>query len=171
MTKLRGLYYCAGGRNSIILSLSIAALFFPSAKLHAADRAKFHPPLPSAVVEPTKKFTGTLFAYSSTHDQTNGNPFITASGNHVADGVVAANCLPFGTRLRIPTVFGDKVFIVQDRLAAWHNCSSIDIWFPTRTDAIRFGKRRAEVIVLPSSNPRLLIHMAENKPAYQYSTP
>ena len=37
-----------------------------------------------------------LTAYSSSVDETDDTPFITASGKHVRDGIVATNFLPFG---------------------------------------------------------------------------
>jgi len=56
-------------------------------------------------------------AYSSTYDQTDSTPFITASGSYVSDGTVACNFLRFGDRVRFPEVYGDKIFIVEDRMA------------------------------------------------------
>jgi len=38
----------------------------------------------------------------------------------VRDGVIATNILPFGTKVRIPEIFGDKVFVVEDRMARKH---------------------------------------------------
>ncbi len=88
-----------------------------------------------------------LTAYSSTPDQTDDTPFITASNTHVRDGVVAANFLAFGTKVQIPEIFGDKVFTVEDRMAKKHS-DKIDIWFPERHLAKRFGVQEAEVIVM-----------------------
>ena len=88
-----------------------------------------------------------ITAYSSTVDQTNSEPFITASGEWVRDGIVAANFLPFGTKIRIPSVFGEKVFTVTDRMHP-RNGEKIDIWFPSREEAIKFGVRRAEIEIL-----------------------
>jgi 3D (Asp-Asp-Asp) domain-containing protein len=78
-------------------------------------------------------------AYSSTPDQTEGDPFITASGARVYDGVLAANFLPFGTKVRLPEIFGDKVFIVEDRMNSRFQDTRIDIWFPDRRSAKEFG--------------------------------
>ena len=89
----------------------------------------------------------TITAYSSTHDQTDGDPFITASGKQVVDGIVAANFLEFGTKIKIPEIFGDKIFVVEDRMARRHNYR-IDIWFPNRNQAKRFGIQELEVIIL-----------------------
>ena len=90
----------------------------------------------------------TLTAYSSTSDQTDSTPFITASNTTVRDGVIASNFLAFGTKVQIPSLFGDKVFIVEDRMAKKHDDKN-DIWFPEKHLAKRFGViKNAEVVVL-----------------------
>ncbi len=89
-----------------------------------------------------KRMVVTATAYSSTVDQCDASPFITASGTHVHDGTLAANFLPFGTKVKIPAYFGDKVFIVEDRMASNHK---IDIWYPSRGEALQFGARRVEI--------------------------
>ncbi len=171
MIRFIRLYYCAVGYNSLIIGTVLMALLWPTTGILAADRAKSYPPLPSSVIEPVKTFTGHLFAYSSAIDQTDRNPTITASGIHVADGVVAANCLPFGTRLRIPSLFGDKIFVVQDRMAARYGCTSIDVWHVSYAEAVQFGKRQALIQILPPSDPRLVMNTTKYKPTYQYTTP
>ena len=88
-----------------------------------------------------------LTAYSSTFDQTDDTPFVTASNTHVRDGIIAANFLAFGTKVQIPEIFGDKVFTVEDRMAKKHS-EKIDIWFAERRSAEKFGVQEAEVIVL-----------------------
>jgi len=85
-----------------------------------------------------------ITAYSSSVDETDDTPFITASGNHVADGVAAANFLPFGTKFKVPELFGDKVFVVEDRMHKSYNYR-IDIWFPSKEEAIQFGYQIAKV--------------------------
>lgn len=97
--------------------------------------------------QPKYSFIGRLTAYSSSFDQCDSNPFITASGTHVQDGIVATNCMPFGTKIKIPSFFGDKIFIVQDRMSWRYGCSGVDIWMPDRATAIHFGKASAEVLV------------------------
>ncbi len=77
-------------------------------------------------------------AYSSTVDQTDDTPFITASGSRVRDGIVACNFLPFGTMVRFPDIYGDKIFVVEDRMAL-RNSHKMDIWFETREQAKQFG--------------------------------
>jgi len=88
-----------------------------------------------------------LTAYSSTPDQTDDTPFITASGTRTRDGVVASNLLAFGTKIQIPEIFGDKIFTVEDRMAKKHD-GKIDIWFSERRLAKKFGKQEADVIIL-----------------------
>jgi len=90
-------------------------------------------------------------AYSSTPEETDDTPFITASGSTVRDGIVATNLLPFGTKVQIPEYFGDKVFVVEDRMHR-RKTENIDIWMPTKQDALRFGITRAQILVL-KTNP------------------
>ncbi len=85
--------------------------------------------------------------YSSTHDQTDDTPFITASGTYVRDGVIAANFLPIGTVVKIPDLFGNKMFIVEDRMNKryWMN---IDVWFASREAAIQFGRKHVKIEIV-----------------------
>ena len=84
-------------------------------------------------------------AYSSTVDQCDSTPFITANGTHVHDGTIAANFLKFGTKVRFPSLYGDKIFIVEDRMKSNYK---VDIWFPTRQEALNFGAKRVEIEIL-----------------------
>ncbi len=89
----------------------------------------------------------TITGYSSTVDQTNSEPFITASGYRVRDGIVAANFLPFGAKIRIPEAFGDKVFVVKDRMNRRFN-NRVDVWFSTRQEALNFGVKYTYIEVI-----------------------
>jgi len=91
-----------------------------------------------------------ITAYSSTLDQTDDTPFITASGSHVADGIIANNMLPFGTKVRIPDLYGDKVFVVEDRMHKRKGNYHADIWFETYKEAKNFGAKITEIEVLES---------------------
>jgi len=88
-----------------------------------------------------------LTAYSSSVDETDDTPFITASGKHVRDGIVATNFLPFGTKIKIPKVFGDKIFIVEDRMHP-RKKGIVDIWMPSKKEALRFGSFKADIVVV-----------------------
>ncbi len=88
-----------------------------------------------------------LTAYSSTAWQTDDTPFITASGTTVRDGIVAANFLPFGTKIRIPELFGDKIFLVEDRMSA-DKKYQIDVWFPGTQQAVDFGAHLSYIEIL-----------------------
>ena len=88
-----------------------------------------------------------ITAYSSSVDETDSTPLITASGNYVRPGVVAANFLPFGTKVRMPKIFGDKIFVVEDRLHERYN-DRIDVWFSTKEGALKFGQQISEIEIL-----------------------
>jgi len=94
-----------------------------------------------------KEYVVTATAYSSTVDQTDDTPFITASGTYVRDGIAAANFLPFGTVFKIPDLYGDKIFIVEDRMNKryWHR---VDIWFPERQMAKEFGIKQIRIEIV-----------------------
>lgn len=89
----------------------------------------------------------TATAYSSTPDQTDSTPFITASGTYVRDGIVACNFLKFGTQVRFPELYGEKIFVVEDRLAP-KNSHKIDIWFSSRWQALEFGVQKTKIEIL-----------------------
>lgn len=86
-------------------------------------------------------------AYSSTPDQTDSTPFITAWGTQVRDGIIAANFLPFGTLVKMPDLYGDKIFVVEDRMNRRYTYK-IDIWFPERAQAMEFGNKKVKIEVV-----------------------
>lgn len=86
-------------------------------------------------------------AYSSTVDQCDASPHITAKGTLVRDGIVACNFLPFGSQVMFPELYPGKVFIVEDRMVAY-NSHKVDIWFPTRWEAKQFGVKYTPVIIM-----------------------
>ncbi len=124
--------------------LSSQALSTSSLQVTSQEAAAIKP------AEKTPEVTNkkvTLTAYSSTVDQTDDTPFIAASGKHVYDGMIAANFLPFGTKVMIPELFGDKVFTVHDRMNRRYT-ERVDIWFAETQDALNFGIRTAEIVIL-----------------------
>jgi len=94
----------------------------------------------------TRKITVT--AYSSTPDQTDDSPFITASGAWVYDGVIASNFLEFGTKVRFPELFRDKIFTVDDKMHERFTDTRVDIWFPDRELAKEFGIKETIMEIL-----------------------
>ena len=89
-----------------------------------------------------------ITAYSSTPWETDGNPYITAAGTWVRDGIVANNILRFGTKIRIPELFGEKIFVVEDRMSWKKGNYHIDIWFPSYWEALNFGAKRTYIEIL-----------------------
>ena len=79
--------------------------------------------------------------YSSTVDQCDDTPFITASGKTVRKGIIACpRYFPFGTKVLID----DEVYICEDRMHPDY-VHRFDIWFSDRGSAIEFGKQILEV--------------------------
>jgi len=87
---------------------------------------------------PQKTMHVTVSAYSSMPHQTDDTPYLTAVGTPVRDGIVAANFLPIGTVVRFPDKFGDKIFVVEDRMNDKFGLQ-VDIWLPNQEEAKKFG--------------------------------
>lgn len=86
-------------------------------------------------------------AYSSTPEQTDDTPFITASGSYVRKGIVAANFLPLGTKIKLPDIYGDEIFVVEDRMHP-RKAYNVDIWFASTSEAKNFGIQRTYIEIL-----------------------
>jgi 3D (Asp-Asp-Asp) domain-containing protein len=105
------------------------------------------------VSSPSKTMTVQVSAFSSRPEETDDTPFITASGSHVRRGVVATNLqidgkiLPFGTKIRFPELFGDEVFVVEDRMNKRFQ-DKVDIWFSDTHEAIHFGVKKTTIEIL-----------------------
>ncbi len=76
-----------------------------------------------------------------------GDPKKTASGTVARDGVVAANFLPFGTKIRIPSLFGNKIFTVEDRMSSRFT-NTVDVVVDSRQIALNFGVKNAYIEIL-----------------------
>ncbi|MEN9558597.1 MAG: hypothetical protein RL141_966 [Candidatus Parcubacteria bacterium] len=86
-------------------------------------------------------------AYTSRPEETDDSPFIAADGTHVYDGMVAANFLKFGTKIRIPELYGDKVFTVHDRMNKRYHYK-VDLWMENLQDARNHGLRTVTIEVI-----------------------
>ena len=96
--------------------------------------------------KPRKTMMVTVSAYSSTKDQTDKTPYLTAYNTQVRDGIVAANFLPVGTVVRFPQRFGDKLFVVEDRMDERFGLQ-VDIWVSKYEEAQKFGIQYLEMEV------------------------
>jgi len=104
----------------------------------------------SADAKPRRLYTIPMTAYTSEVGQTDSTPCITASGLDVCErnteDIVAANFLPLGTRVRIPELYGDRVFYVEDRMNKRYQYK-MDFWMKEKQDAKQFGVQYATVEV------------------------
>lgn len=107
-----------------------------------------------AITKKTNIKTSGLYemtAYTSEVAQCDASPCITANGFNVcAHGIedtVAANFLKFGTKIKIPELYGDRIFVVRDRMNKRYP-DRVDIWFKDKKQAIKFGFKVAKIEVL-----------------------
>ena len=83
-------------------------------------------------------------AYSSTVDQCDSTPFITANGERVDEGTIACpRYIPFGTIIKID----EEIYICNDRMNTRY-AHRFDIWFASREEATEYGKQIKEIIQL-----------------------
>ena len=116
------------------VALLACSVFTSTIVLTSAPRGR---DLALPAVDPAKHFTAEVTAYSSSPDETWGDPFITASGREVFDGLVACpRRFPFGTRFRI----GSRIYACWDRLHERYD-HRFDIWKPSEQEALQFGRR------------------------------
>ncbi len=106
-------------------------------------------------VKPVKIDYVDITAYRAVAAECDSDPLVTADGsvvvaaaNVVVPNIVAANHLPFGTKLRIPEYFGDKVFEVRDRMNARY-VKRVDILMTDAKEVNQWGiKRRVKVEII-----------------------
>lgn len=79
----------------------------------------------------------------------------TASGKMVARGLIAADrrILPIGTRVRLEAGSYSGEYLVADTGGAVRG-RKIDIWMPSTSEAMRFGRRPVKITVLTRTRPR-----------------
>jgi 3D (Asp-Asp-Asp) domain-containing protein len=99
--------------------------------------------------------THTITAYNSDPAQTDDTPCITANGfdvcEHWQEDTIAANFLRFGTKVRIPELYGDRIFVVRDRMNKRYP-SRVDIWMKDKSDARSFGVKVVKIEVVEFIN-------------------
>ena len=92
-----------------------------------------------------------ITAYNSEAGQTDDSPCITANNFNVCENgvedTIAANFLTFGAKVRIPELFGDRVFTVRDRMNKRFT-NRVDVWMVERQDAKQFGVKYARIDIL-----------------------
>jgi len=142
----------ASGLGLEIIKMQQAKTDEPTSILELAtiqENSLFAVSNPEAPVK-IKKVKVVVTAYSSTIWQTDDTPFITASGKTVEQGIVANNLLAFGTLIRMPELYGDEIFVVEDRMNQRKGYYHVDIWFPDYWQAKDFGAKNTYIEILES---------------------
>jgi 3D (Asp-Asp-Asp) domain-containing protein len=127
-------------------------------------------PLARPVAGPTAtpSFTLRATAYNSLVEQTNDQPFITATGARTRWGIIAVSRdllgvdLPYGSLVRLTDLgtfahgrgagayqelLDNHIFVVEDTMHV-RKTQQVDVWFEEYADAVRWGVRRLQVDVI-----------------------
>ena len=152
ISVLRGKTLILGSGAGVIAGICLLGVVMPQATNADFENNAYVSYVTKVDIQTIEKIVKTIkvvvTAYSSCPEETDDTPFITASGKSVADGVVANNLLPLGTKIRIPELYGDKVFVVEDRMNSKKSDYHVDIWLPSKTLALNFGVKTAEIEIL-----------------------
>lgn len=142
----REVYAQTGAVSSAFKSI---VSFFTDTEVDAQVEANVFPEVEDR--KPTRTILAVMTAYSSEVAQTDATPCIPADWKYDLcehyekygeQNTIAANFLPMGTKVRFPDLYGDKVFVVRDRMNARYGMGRGDIWMPTRAEAVQFGVRK-----------------------------
>ena len=93
--------------------------------------------------DPWQVISAEVSAYTSSVEETDDTPHLTASGSQTRPGVIACpSRLEFGTKVEI---FG-KLYVCEDRMNQRYAGKDVfDIWMPSKELAIEWGRQHLEV--------------------------
>ena len=96
--------------------------------------------------EYTDSFIAEVTQYTSSVEETDDTPNLTASGETTGPGTIACpSRFKFGTIIQIEKRF----YICNDRMnKRYRNSDHFDVWTEKREDAIKFGRRKLLVFVI-----------------------
>jgi 3D (Asp-Asp-Asp) domain-containing protein len=129
----------------VLVVIALAALMAPNhAKSEELDAtAKISPP---EQIADARKMVAEVSAYTSSIEETDDTPGITASGARVSSSSAACPArFAFGTRIRV----AGRVYVCEDRMAArYRDGDFFDLWMASRPAALEWGRRSVEVEIL-----------------------
>jgi 3D (Asp-Asp-Asp) domain-containing protein len=101
--------------------------------------------------QPTRIMTVRVTAYNAEVAQTDSSPCITANGYNLCESeiedTIATNFLEFGTKIKIPDIFGDKIFVVRDRMNARYGTGRMDIYMRDHQTAVNFSAKTVKIYI------------------------
>jgi 3D (Asp-Asp-Asp) domain-containing protein len=130
-----------------ILLLLIIYTLIGTMEADPKDGIEYYYTFPECVYEETRgdEFIMTVTAYTSSVDECDDTPFITASQDSCRLGVVAADTMfKFGTKLLINGYNDGRPCIVLDRGSKIKGYS-LDVWMKTKKEARVWGRRKIKV--------------------------
>lgn len=125
-------------RNKIFPFI-VAVLFFPAQAQPDRPQERQH-------IEVIEAMPAFVTAYTSSEDETDEDPWITASGERPGPGTVACpSRYPFGTKVEIEGID----YECEDRMASrYRGGNYFDVWHENRGEALEYGRKTIEVLVL-----------------------
>lgn len=123
------------GFKDMLLSLSLPGPFGQEVQAEEVAETVVEATFPVAEDRPpVRTLTVIATAYSSDPNQTDSTPCSPAMWKYDLceqylvygqENTIAANFLPLGTKVKFPELYGDKVFVVRDRMNSRYNYEKI----------------------------------------------
>lgn len=100
---------------------------------------------------PVKKIPAQVTAYTSSINETDDTPFLTASGEMVGPGTLACpSHLKFGTIVQIENNF----YTCSDRMnKRFRNTNHFDIWVESKEIALDWGRKNIDIYIVEEVIP------------------
>lgn len=135
------------GLSALIAALAVGCVIWGGDPEDKLPYHNFNDLFVSAVGQPIfvpiETITANVSAYNPVPEQTDDTPDITASGKQVKEGMIANNCLEFGTIVEMD----GKFYEVQDKMNKKYGCNYFDVLMFSKEEAIKFG-RQNKIITL-----------------------
>lgn len=130
-----------------IVIVIIIALLYPYL-IASATTTYVAPEVTQIEREVQEVLVAVVTGYTSSEDETDDTPFITASGARTASEHIACPIrYPFGTKVEIE----GEVYVCEDRMnRRYQHQDRFDRWFETKEEAFEWGLQELEVIILTS---------------------
>jgi 3D (Asp-Asp-Asp) domain-containing protein len=131
------LYMCI---HTIIVLAELTS-FVPETKIEIQEEST---PEKKPIDPPDDQFVATVTAYTSSPDETDNTPHITASGARTREGIIACpRKYEFGTLFYIE---GKGLYECQDRTHPRFD-DRFDIWMKTKKEAFKWGVQQRKITI------------------------
>ncbi len=132
-------------QNKVLMFVLIYILFFLAVS-QVKGKEVYIRESPQEEYATVESFIAEVTQYTSSPEETDDTPNLTASGQFTGPGTIACpSRFKFGTLIQIE----NRIFKCNDRMnIRYRNSNHFDVWTEEKSDALRFGRQKLQVFVL-----------------------